>query len=273
MTQDHYAVLGINPTADLSAVKKAYRVRAIVSHPDHGGSHEAMLRINEAYGILSNPVLRQHYDQARVDQSNQSAQQQAWTDATQARQQAGHYPRQWGDFETWLAKDFTGAEYGKWGWVPTVGNSGSGTMFILAGFVFGSIATYFCYQNGTTGKVLLCLPFMGGFIGQWLHKQIGKLLHNPVEPPPNEATPNPPPTAGRPATHASGQAKGVGCAVIVGLTAFIVLCCVCQTTVGGGFFSESETDINWPGVFIGTGVCAFIAYHLGQSPKKNPPPS
>ena len=63
-------------------------------------SHEAMLRINEAYEILSNLVTRQHYDEARASQYNQGAQQQARTDAAQAQQQAEQYPRQWTDFES-----------------------------------------------------------------------------------------------------------------------------------------------------------------------------
>jgi curved DNA-binding protein CbpA len=176
MTQDHYAVLEVATTANLKAIKRAYRAKAVVSHPDHGGSHEAMLRINEAYGVLSNPGLRQNYDRARANQSNQSAQQQAGTDAAQARQQAGQYPHEWTDFESWLAKDFAEAEYGQCGWLPTVSNSGSGILFICIGFVLGSFGDYLLYQNGTTGRTLLWAPFLGGCAGQWVHKQIGKSL-------------------------------------------------------------------------------------------------
>ena len=61
--------------------------------------------------------------------------------------------------------------------------------------------------------------------------------------------------------------KGVGIAVIVGIIAFIILCCVCQDTTGGGLFAPPDISINWSEVFIGTGVCAFIAYHVGKNSK------
>ena len=71
MLPDYYFDLGVPFNADLQAIKRAYRAKAIVAHPDHGGSHEAMLRINEAYEILANPISRRHYDEARANQSNQ----------------------------------------------------------------------------------------------------------------------------------------------------------------------------------------------------------
>jgi hypothetical protein len=77
-----------------------------------------------------------------------------------------------------------------------------------------------------------------------------------------------PSSANPPTAETTAHDKGVGLAFIVGIVAFIILCCVCRDTVGGGLFSEPESYINWPGVFIGTGVCAFIAYKIGKSSKK-----
>src|SRR5260221_207217 len=99
---DHYASLGVPPNADLQAIKKAYRMRALESHPDRGGSQAAMLRSNEAYEILSDQTKRRTYDEARQDRANQAAQHQATADSSWARQKAGDYPRDGKEFESWL---------------------------------------------------------------------------------------------------------------------------------------------------------------------------
>jgi molecular chaperone DnaJ len=48
-------------------IKKAYRKRAMESHPDrHQGNkekEEEFKKINEAYSVLSDPEKRAHYDQ------------------------------------------------------------------------------------------------------------------------------------------------------------------------------------------------------------------
>lgn len=48
-TRAAFAVLGLPPTADAEAVKRAYRKRVKEAHPDHGGDIEAFQRIREAY--------------------------------------------------------------------------------------------------------------------------------------------------------------------------------------------------------------------------------
>ena len=55
MLDDYYAVLGVAPNADLDTIRQAYRAKASANHPDHGGSHAQMLRINEAWTVLRNP--------------------------------------------------------------------------------------------------------------------------------------------------------------------------------------------------------------------------
>jgi hypothetical protein len=49
---DAYAALYLLPDAPPEVVKSAYRALAQLHHPDAGGTHEAMLRINEAYERL-----------------------------------------------------------------------------------------------------------------------------------------------------------------------------------------------------------------------------
>lgn len=64
--RDYYEVLGVDRTADDSAIKKAYRKLAKKYHPDtNAGSAQAEERfkeVTEAYDILSDPEKRKLYD-------------------------------------------------------------------------------------------------------------------------------------------------------------------------------------------------------------------
>lgn len=44
-------LLKVKPPITRAAIKRAYRARAQVAHPDHGGSHEEMVRLNAAYAL------------------------------------------------------------------------------------------------------------------------------------------------------------------------------------------------------------------------------
>lgn len=44
-----YAVLGVPPKSPSDVVRKAYKERLFETHPDHGGSDEAVRRVIEAY--------------------------------------------------------------------------------------------------------------------------------------------------------------------------------------------------------------------------------
>jgi|GEM_PF-2854831 len=62
---DYYSVLGMPPGASQDELKKRYRTLIAKYHPDrnHGpGAEERSKRINEAYGVLSDPEKRARYD-------------------------------------------------------------------------------------------------------------------------------------------------------------------------------------------------------------------
>ena len=66
---DHYALLGLERSADPDAVKDRYRQMMRLMHPDFaatlGGAawpSDAATRVNQAYEVLSSPVLRRAYD-------------------------------------------------------------------------------------------------------------------------------------------------------------------------------------------------------------------
>lgn len=59
---DPYVVLGVPRTASAEEITTAWRRAAMTAHPDRGGSTEAMVDVNMAYKVLSDPVLRAQYD-------------------------------------------------------------------------------------------------------------------------------------------------------------------------------------------------------------------
>lgn len=65
---NYYQLFSLNPTATPDELKSQYRRLSLQYHPDRGGTTEQMSRLNEAYRVLSNPLLRREYDQKRVTQ-------------------------------------------------------------------------------------------------------------------------------------------------------------------------------------------------------------
>ena len=66
---DFYSELGVGRTASEGDIKKAYRAAARQWHPDvnsEPGAKEKFQTINEAYQVLSDPTMRQRYDQFGV---------------------------------------------------------------------------------------------------------------------------------------------------------------------------------------------------------------
>ncbi|KAJ7165694.1 hypothetical protein C8R43DRAFT_987331 [Mycena crocata] len=72
--KDYYKVLGVARDADARTIKKAFRTAAKTAHPDKGGTESKMAAVNEAYEVLSNPELRQRFDNGE-DPNDPMAQQ------------------------------------------------------------------------------------------------------------------------------------------------------------------------------------------------------
>ncbi|ROQ93259.1 DnaJ domain-containing protein [Desulfosoma caldarium] len=67
---DYYAILGVSPKASPEEIKRAFRKLALETHPDRNPgdrqAEERFKKINEAYGVLSDPQKRAEYDRYRV---------------------------------------------------------------------------------------------------------------------------------------------------------------------------------------------------------------
>lgn len=74
MATSHYEVLGVSPLASPEAIRRAYRQRARLVHPDRqvtggpppadaGSADRAMQELNEAWRVLGDPARRAAYDQ------------------------------------------------------------------------------------------------------------------------------------------------------------------------------------------------------------------
>jgi len=188
---DYYAVLGVSPDADLEAVRKAFLAEARRAHPDRGGSHERMVLVNEAWEILSNPEMRQAYDEHRGHV--RSEQPDDFEETRRAAQKkANEYPRDWSAFEKWmngLAEDFTGAKFQSkevmnitW---PSANESVSGWLFIIAGGILGLYLAgpYLPTNPKTSGimprilLVIAALPICAGaWVGVLAHQALGYVL-------------------------------------------------------------------------------------------------
>ena len=65
---DHYAALGLGSNATLADVKKAFRQKAALYHPDRNTATDAPERfraVQAAYEVLSDDAKRQAYDDNR----------------------------------------------------------------------------------------------------------------------------------------------------------------------------------------------------------------
>jgi len=47
-----FRMLGLSPSATMEEIEKAYRRKARIHHPDHGGDEDTMRALNEAYNMI-----------------------------------------------------------------------------------------------------------------------------------------------------------------------------------------------------------------------------
>ncbi len=197
--QNYYQILEVEPNASFEKIKAAYRKKALQCHPDRGGSHAEMVRINEAWEILSNQTLRQQYDEMLRTGQSKPEQFKA------ARDRSKNYERDWSKFDSWLSsigKDFTSAEYGSKKYfgteMPTASGSISAKAFLVSGGAVGfllwlaiSILVISVWYSGSSkdknyhatpvlARVALFTSLAsvaaGAGCGRWMHQKFGALI-------------------------------------------------------------------------------------------------
>jgi hypothetical protein len=102
----HYEVLGVAPASDRDALRRAYLDLARRHHPDTGGDPAAMLAVNDAWAVLSDPARRARYDLsigraplddvAAATDATVEAEAAAWDDLDPAGRDAEHDARPYG---------------------------------------------------------------------------------------------------------------------------------------------------------------------------------
>ncbi|MDB6119857.1 MAG: hypothetical protein JWO08_3638 [Verrucomicrobiaceae bacterium] len=77
--KDYYETLGVARTASPDEIKKAFRERARLYHPDvaknKSGAEEKFKEVNEAYEVLSDPEKRRRYDELGANWQDGGGQQ------------------------------------------------------------------------------------------------------------------------------------------------------------------------------------------------------
>lgn len=82
ISQDYYAILGVDPTSNEDEIKKAYRRLVRQYHPDAQevpGTALLFRQVQEAYEILSDPVMRGAYDRGRAEAGQPSTASLRWS--------------------------------------------------------------------------------------------------------------------------------------------------------------------------------------------------
>jgi DnaJ-like protein len=136
-TPDYYAVLGVDESASLREIQRAFRQKALKAHPDAGGSHEQMVLVAEAWAALSDPNRRAAYDRQR-ESVKRCVNDPEWTTvADNVRAEAHQYPRDFQALRTWLgllASDVGRAKYGSERFLglkhSTISDSWSGSLMM-----------------------------------------------------------------------------------------------------------------------------------------------
>lgn len=180
---DYYKLMGVLPSANEHEIRQAYRRLASQHHPDRGGSHEMMVRLNEAWFVLSDPERRRLYD-AVLSGSHNVHEEQWEAAAAAARNQSRDYARDWETFQAWMGHamdDMAAAEHGTMTvggitLLPSIRGSWTGTAALFIGGLAGQIIAinlgYFDSQREQASDadpvVKIAARFLPLFIGVWV---------------------------------------------------------------------------------------------------------
>ena len=75
---DLYAVLDVSVTATDAEIKKAYRDKCFIHHPDHGGNEVEFATLSLAYNKLIDPDERAYFDRTGQIKEQSNLEKDAW---------------------------------------------------------------------------------------------------------------------------------------------------------------------------------------------------
>lgn len=147
--KDYYGILGIDPDADLTGIRAAYRRLALKYHPDRNQDDPAatakMREINEAYAVLSDPDKRQEYDEMRAEDGQYASEHYRQTHTTEDIYRGSDINQVYGD----LARQFGLRDFDKI-FREAYGSSYRSFQFRNNG-VYGHAFVFFGPPKGTRG--------------------------------------------------------------------------------------------------------------------------
>jgi hypothetical protein len=191
---NYYEVLAVARGASADEIRAAYRRAARRHHPDRGGTHADMVRANEAWKVLSDPVRRAAYDAVLTAPADGDA-RRAWEDASAGvKRSAADYPRSWADFSRHLdavVGDVVRARYATTPYLaglclPNVTGSASASLLTAAGATVGMILAwnrlYFpqAFLSGLSPVPRLLATLAPAALGLWAGAWAGALAHRGV---------------------------------------------------------------------------------------------
>ena len=102
---DYYRILEVPANASVEMICHAYQRLARVHHPSQGGKHAELVKLNEAFGMLSHELSRHWYDQALAKPGDERLEADLRLLARRDAQRAATYPENYKRFLTWLESD------------------------------------------------------------------------------------------------------------------------------------------------------------------------
>lgn len=99
---DYYRILEVPANASVEMICHAYQRLARVHHPSQGGKHAELVKLNEAFGMLSHELSRHWYDQALAKPGDNRLEADLRLMARSQAQRAATYPENYKRFLTWL---------------------------------------------------------------------------------------------------------------------------------------------------------------------------
>lgn len=188
---NYYSILDVDSSADLATLKQAFRNKVRECHPDRGGTHKRMVLVNEAWQVLSDPEIRQRYDEALKQGPDSTAENKAAADANEARRKAEANTVTWDTVDSFL-NDFTNTTYSTQpddsGWFWPTANSATGLGFITGGSVLGLLLPVYLFQNWLVFSMIFVWViggwmaiFAGAWLGVSIHRIAGMIIHQIAE--------------------------------------------------------------------------------------------